>query len=128
MANLLRGRILLFISFYLSAPPLIYSNVCLMHADAKTVAASATRCWSKGSPNVSKSCLKSSNNSFYVRMRFSKLPIVLATFVGNFVPKNFKKLPNLVTLGQKFRIFFNFPHPLLSTAAAVSNAPNVNHL
>ena len=53
----------------------------------------------KSNPIVSKSCLKSSNSSFYIRVRLpKKLPIIWATFVRNCVTKNSKKSPNLVTL------------------------------
>ena len=56
----------------------------------------------KSSPNVSKSCLKSSKSSFYIRVRFFKIAPKVANHLGyfcwNFVAKNFKKSPNLVTL------------------------------
>ena len=56
------------------------------------------RCWRKSSPNVYKSCPKSSNSSFYMWVKFStllkKLQIIWASFDRTFVAKNF----NLVTL------------------------------
>ena len=56
----------------------------------------------KSSPIFSKSCPKSTQCSFCIRVRFfeitQKVANHLASFACNFVAKNFKKLPNLVTL------------------------------
>ena len=50
---------------------------------------SVTRCWSKSSPFFSKKCPKSSQCSFYIRVKFfkiaQKLPIICAYFAKNFV-------------------------------------------
>ena len=68
-----------------------------------TVANSVTRHWIKKScPNVSKSCQNNIHSSFYTNWSSSKwhksLQSFWATFVSDFVVKNFQNLPNLVTL------------------------------
>ena len=58
----------------------------------------------KSCPNVTKSHSRSSQISFYIRVRFFKIAqrvaIILATFARDFVTKNFQKSPNLVTLSS----------------------------
>ena len=67
------------------------------------VASSVTRCWSKKVPNFLQKWPKNHPHQFHIKSAvFHNSPKLLlniwATFTSNFVPKNFQKVPNLVTL------------------------------
>ena len=70
------------------------------------LATSVTRCWNKKSPIFFKVAQKLATAAKLKKSWFSKLckksTSIRATFERKFVPKNFQKSPNLVTLQVRF--------------------------
>ena len=73
----------------------------------------------KSSPNVSKSCPKSSSSSFYARVRIFKITQKVYNHLGyfcyKFVTEIFKKSPNLVTLLLSFSLSLSLSTIFFST-------------
>ena len=78
------------VQWYLNHPVVVVDVQCDQMPDIKSC------------PNVFKSCLNNFQTSFYIYWSFSKKPKSQqsfgATFDSEFVAKNFRKSPNLVTL------------------------------
>ena len=77
-------------------------NILILLSAKELPIISATRCWNKSSPNMSKSCQKVATAVITSKSTVFKKPKwslnIWASFKGKFVDKNFEKSPNLVTL------------------------------
>ena len=65
---------------------------------------SATRCWNKMGPNFLKSCLKSRNNSFHLKVKALERAHKVTKHLGYFYDQFFwerSKIANLVTLDEQ---------------------------